>query len=551
MGRFIYNIWLLTLLCVLLLFSITVLTAQQEEKDKEKEEQKEQEKTKLNLPDVIIYGQEKIIREAGTKLNADEEKPNLLNLDLDYQFSILKAMPGEDKLLMMHGSPELGSATSVTAQFGNFNTPLLHLIHAQEFNKIDYNITALYHQSDGQFRNSQFSIANGRAHLGWNIRENLNILMNATYFYKTYGLHGSFINDLSRQAKYANGEIASHWNVSENSTADIHLHLANFELTQENDNNLLNLSESSVKIMAGYNQTIRKMQLTLGTKFWHDQSTNFSRDFDYFFFESMLTYPFMQYLSLNPALAIERVSDYESRVSPGLEIVFTPSPIIGVSAKANRYLEPYRTFNYWQQNPYLHTSEKHPVSDVALNLELNMEYQIIPNVSFRAGVSHKLISDYSYWQRDNITSLFKLEQFNDVALSKFIIGFDYNIADVAFLNAQLTYYDGSIDDNINTSIQKEIPYLAKYQVPVKIQFNLNSTATLSLQSLWSGARRFSVYTDRKLDSFMLVSAKIEKTMFTHYEFYIGSDNLLDDEFLMWENYPHIGLQFYLGIKAKW
>ena len=191
---------------------------------------------------MVIYGQEKVIREAGTILRANEEKPNLLNLDVDYQSSIMKSAPSEDKLLMSSSEPELGSATSVKAQFGNFNTPLLRVIHAQEFTKIDYNITARYHQSDGQYRNSQFSIANGRAHLGWNIRENFNVMMDANYFYKDYGLHGSAISELTRQVSYANGEFASHWDVSENSTAGIHLDCGSFELIEENSNNLQNLN---------------------------------------------------------------------------------------------------------------------------------------------------------------------------------------------------------------------------------------------------------------------------------------------------------------------
>ena len=47
------------------------------------------------------------------------------------------------------------------------------------------------------------------------------------------------------------------------------------------------------------------------------------------------------------------------------------------------------------------------------------------------------------------------------------------------------------------------------------------------------------------------SARFEKKMFHYFSFYVGGDNLLDDEYLMWENYPHPGLQFYFGIKAKW
>ncbi|MBD3290831.1 hypothetical protein GF337_18635 [candidate division KSB1 bacterium] len=545
--------YILLMFAIVAIFSAKVLTAQEsgQKKEQAQQQENEEEKTKLNLPDVIIYGQERTVRKAGSKLNTNQEKPNLLDLDVEYQSSTLKARPGGDKLMMTNGNPEFGSATSANMQYGNFNAQFLQLNHAREFEQADYNVSALYQHSDGQYRNSRFSIANGRTHVGWNARENLNFAFDAEYLYRDYGMHGAVLNDLSRKVTHAHGEFSSHWDISENSTADVQVQLGRFELLNENANNLSDAEESTIKFIADYKQALRKIQLNVRTKFWNNQLSNINRNLNFFILESVLIYPLGQSVSINPALAVERVSDYESRVSPGLEIVFTPHPKLGISAKANRYLKPHLFHDFWQDNHYLNASIPHTMSDIKLNSEMTVQYQIVQNLAIRAVVSHKQISDYYYWQNDSLTNLFQLARFNDISLSQAIFGFHYNVADRVMLRADIMYTDGSIDDEISGSDRKEIPYLAKFRIPFELRINFNKATVFSAQALWTGPRRTSVFTDREIDSYVLLSAQFERMLFSHFSAYVGGDNLLDDEFMMWENYPHTGLQFYFGIRAKW
>lgn len=540
----------LSIIIACLVFPITSYSfnnyqSDQDQKTDEERDQKESE-SNLNLPDVIIYGEEKSVKKTGRKIKAKEENVNLLDNDVKYHPSIYQPKLSPNKLFLSDEQKQSQISNIATFKFGSFNTPYLMLKRSQESEYYDYSASGTYQHSDGQFDNSQFSIGEANLQFDLNINPEFETTLAGNVYYSEYGLHGANIAGLKRKLTFGIAKFYSQWFLSSSSTASIDILLRQFN-SSDKTSAKSKLDEQTAGITGNFNRKFENYLLSVNAHYFH----NSYRANEYFNLNAGLTFPFSHFFSLNSSIAVEKVTSQHERLSPSLKLIFTPNARLGLSLKGSRYFNPQYCYDLWHQNPYISNNLNLIPENIKFDFTIDAEYRVLNELIVDAQISRRWIDDYSYWQREMITGVFELNQLNNIAITQLSGGVRYNFADRFVIHSQLSFFIDTIDNDSLAAADFAIPYLEAFRATTRLQTIFRRSILFEINSAWIGRRYTTLTKDNKLDDFFFIEIKVEKQMNSYLNILLGCKNLLNSEYDLWENYREMGLRFFIGLEGKW
>ncbi|HEX9973695.1 MAG TPA: hypothetical protein VGD14_16600, partial [bacterium] len=234
-----------------------------------------------------------------------------------------------------------------------------------------------------------------------------------------------------------------------------------------------------------------------------------------------------------------------------LEIVATLNAKLGVILKFSSGYSPLTYSNYWELNQFVSQRLQFIPSKKQLDAKLGMEVNPFSKVTVSGIVTYQKWDKYSFWVREAESGLYILNALKKVALTTVSLQTRINLLPNLKLDAGIQFAWDDVQADSVTGNVRHTPYLEKFRMPVSLGYQFDSTTEARLSFHWIGPRFISLNDDAKLSAFGLLQMNIEKRVQKHFSVYLKGDNLLNQNYQLWQNFPGMKLYFEIGINGNW
>lgn len=517
------------------------------------------EKTRLELPDVLIYGTDRSVRMTGEKVTSEQKDVKLIAPTTVYQ-SLAKELDSDSQKNYFQSSKwGSGSQTILQLNAGRFSQFGILAGRYQEFKNYNYSLQGNYNRSNGQFQNSQYSEGSLKAQAGIRFTPNFVISGNGCYQSSDYGLYGAEIEELARKISGGKFKINTQWSDSPDRAIEFTM---NYQRNNYHDRDTTNycadLAERNISLFSGFQTKLGSFPIAIHGLYQYSRLTpeNDSIASQKFLqFKSSLSFSIKHYVTLKPALIFENLALKPSfsgnLISPELEIVATPNDKLGVILKFSSGYSPLTYSNFWELNQFVSQRLQFIPSKKELDTKLGMEFNPFSKVTISGIVTYQKWDKYGYWVREAESGLFTLNALKNLALTTFSLQTRMTLLPNLKLDAGIQFVWDDVQADSATGNDRHTPYLERFRMPVSLGYQFDSTTEARLSFHWIGSRFISLHDDAKLAAFGLLQMNIEKRVQKHISAYLKGDNLLNQNYQLWQNFPGMKLYFEIGIKGNW
>ena len=516
-------------------------------------------KSGLELPDVIIYGKDKVVRKTGEKLDISGDDSKIVAPAMNYQPDIKSNISGE-KFYYQPSHAGTNSKKMILLNYGRFQQIRTEAGWWQEMDKLNFGVSGSYSRSDGQFENSQFVNGGIDAQFGGYLSPEFVIKTKGKYQFADFGLYGAEINNLTRKRRKSEISIDGQWLGSKNFSTNVELFYRNNNF-EDNDSasTLDKFSDSEFGLTTNYKTKFRGMRLSIAGFYYHNNFNNNTSNFDatqnYFQLNPGVTFAIKQLVVFKAGLIFQDLeitnSISETLFSPEIEIIFTPSQKVGFDFKASRGYTPMNYNNWWGKNPFLTNQFNLLPLKKKSDLKFGFEYSPLSTITFKNNLSRQDWENYAYWFRNSETGLFQLNRLDNVVLFTWNLQTEVNFSPkLKFAGGMQIIFDSIKNDTLSVK-NSCLPYQQQFYIPVNLSYKISQSSMALINFSWMGARKISFQNEDELAGFGLLSFELQKQLFNHYSIYLAGKNLLDQKNYLWQNYPGMGIYFEVGIKGNW
>lgn len=514
--------------------------------------------TRLNLPDVIIYGEDKAIRKAGEKINRLHERAKLIAPDVDF-IHIQKSSFVDQKSSFPGRIEKSGSRKRLQLSYGRFQEINLKAGWWQEHSKFHFSGSGEYSRSSGQYENSQYSKNNFESNFGTNLTNELALNSQLGIELLNYGIYGAQINGLKRNASNISFHLDNRWMESGNQSLFTSFHFRNSRFQDEGLNfKKSDLNEQQFGIEVNYHLKYRTAYFFIKTFYNHyDLQTTDGENLsqNYFRINPSLVFPLAKYLSFNLGIIYEDMeaqpSFSRSRLSPEIQVIFTPLNSLGVKFRGSRGFIPVKFSQWWERNLFI--SQNFGQTPIIRQYEFNLAVEYFPGtfLSVKSEFNRQRLKQGVYWKRNSESGLFELQRLDCYDVTEWRTTARLNISSKIVLEGGIIYTFDSIKDDSLQSQSPHLPYTEKISLPVNLKYRLNNTFLASIHFKLVGPRHVSLISDETLRGYGLFSIELEKRIYNYFSTYLVGNNLLNQDYQLWQGYPAMGIHLTLGIQANW
>jgi len=211
----------------------------------------------------------------------------------------------------------------------------------------------------------------------------------------------------------------------------------------------------------------------------------------------------------------------------------------------------FKTFtDWWGENPYISHSIPLRPDDVQFGFGLASDLEIIPDVKVHVNFTRSWYNRLFYWEQDSVTRFINLNEINKVKLTELQLGITAQLNDRTRLQMSFISYSDKLDSVAAISNLDRIPYRPDYRLPIRASIQLLQGMILTLTADVYGPRRNHLNANSRLPGFGLMNASLTKDFGEKFSAILTVRNLLDSEYVIWENYPEMGVNVLAGLRAK-
>lgn len=367
-------------------------------------------------------------------------------------------------------------------------------------------------------------------------------------------------DDIKQRFQHVNGEIEFSSNYKEKDKLN---HL--FRLGFHYFNDLYETRESEVNFLASFDKSFKAgrsdfnhaVALDLGLEFLGYRDSISSSSPFFFQFKPMYRLIFSQYrfqAGLDVNLA---ATDSPSGSSVGLDVFpLLKAEVIVIESKLSAYAEiaGERTINSFRglavENPFIISTPEVAYTDEQIRIGGGITGNA-GGVNFEAGVSYSLVKDMPLYVTDT-AELFKNRFsviYDDINLLKVKAGAGYVKAGQFSAKLMAGYY------YYNASSELKAWHLPEYEIDFDAGYTFLEKYTVKVSALASGGRYAPVWNEGEVSAVQLkgafdLGAGFEYEVNHMITAYADVNNILNQHYQLWYNYPVQGILAMIGAKIS-
>ncbi|NOZ62799.1 MAG: TonB-dependent receptor [Calditrichaeota bacterium] len=514
---------------------------------------KQQKKSaRLQLPDEIIYGQNKSRRIVKKNKKTFSSEISLLPAKVASLSPVIEF--AANKSVFSRSENTKDARKSLLLHWGRFQDANFAGTWSQQTRLVNFRAAGQFRRIGGQFENSQFQRTVIAADVSRSVTENLSAALSLDGNVRDYGLFQArqsnaatrdvqqlqtdfFVNYLNEKGHALNGRIFYRGNHFEDA-----------------DSAKVSQKDRWFGFNFDYSKKINATLLSVSSDYQHN---SFGENQQQSIFEGKLGIGFapLHFLRVKVSAFYQdvEVSELQSRTkfSPELELIFTPLENFGGKIFAKREIAPIAFDRWFQANPYLDFSANLQPMEKDLQLGASFEYLPAENLDLRADLKIEKTKNDVYWTQSPQTGLFGLNRLESTTVTKFSLAAAWDLAPNIRLDGKFmaTFY--SIGDDSLRAADAHLPYTENFSLPLSLEWQFARSWRFDLGMNWVGSRFTAVQRNEKLPSFLWLSAKLEKRIFSQYRLFLQGTNLLNQAVEIWQNFPERGVSLLAGVRAEW
>lgn len=517
------------------------------------------ESSQLKLPDVIIYGKDKFVREAGKKIIFDRDTPKIIAPSSLFQ-PLQKPDFSAKKGYFQPGEESISSQTKIQLNYGRFQQFGISAAWWKEVSRLDAGLHGFYRRSKGQYENSQFYAGQMRAQLGGELSEKFSVFTTVSFDVKNYGLYGAKIADLSRNVQSLELNLESKWNISQNQFLDWALVFDNRGFEDKHAaSNEEKLGEFIFGIRAAHSVRFKTIQFLTNILYqnyeFNIKTTDSSLTQNYLLINSTIGKTFGKIVTARAGVIFELLnysdSFSETQFSPNVEIILAPSQQLGFKFSLQQNYLPTYFNDWWKINPFIAPEININPAKNLYKIDAAGEFLPINSLSFKSNLKLQRLKNYLYWQKDSTSGLFDLSRLSYLTLISWHSSAEISLSSQLKFSSGLNFNFYKIDDKKLTAANSNLPYAEKYRIPCKLRFEIANSFLAEVGFEWMGPRWVSLEGKEKLAGYSVLTFFVQKQFQRHFALFFSGNNLSDEKYDHWQNYPATGVFIEGGLKGSW
>lgn len=516
----------------------------------------------LELPDVLILGEDRYHRLVKNKKNLTPDTPEIVQQESSYAPLTFWSNRESDK---PHVGPDSAAATRTWAGLkgGTFFSVEGDVGHWRAIPKGDVLAAAWIDRSEGQFDNTKYTRGGINGKIDYDLNEQATVIAKVAYDHHAYGLYNTGFFHENGHRSGGGGLVSAdlHYAVNKISAGSIGLEFGGLSL----------LSDTTGVEADHSGDFYYKLRFNCTTQYRKTQffaRGNFSRETFEVTSDSSAQKNSMSTLGveilqpLSPLFSAALGVDYQgfksdstaslSRIAPFGRINFVPNDKVGASLQFSTGLR-YNTFEeFWRQNPYVSHRVLLQPSQEKFGIKFDIDLQASKSVKLHAGFHRQWMEKLPYWQADTLNGFTSLPFLSDVEITEVEVGAVAELGKNARLYVSFIDYADDISEQatMGTGRLNQIPYRPSFRLPVRASFRLPAQINLMMTADLIGERRKNLVGNAALPVHVLIHLDLNKQFSEKITAIVTVRNLLNTRYSVWENFPEMGFVISAGARLR-
>ncbi len=514
--------------------------------------------SQLDLPDVLILGQDKSKRGITDKQDATQAPPALLKAEKTYEpvsiwFTRESVKPEIEKKSQISNSQSWGQLSG-----GGFTTLSADAGHWQNYSGGDWGLHGWVNKSGGQYKNSRYLSGAIAGKSSFTPGPHVTALLKAEYNLNQKGLFNAMnSNNFERKMNtiYFGSELI--YDLPGSSNALLGFNVDKTGLKSDTTVQFEKRDNFSYNLYFNYSKTFPVVKITASGRYVRETSSfgTDSADVKDSFGEAGLEIQ----SQISTKMIIAAGAGYqvnttgpvtnESLLSPYAKLNIMPDRRLGLSLRYQSGLT-FKTFSeLLTENPFLFYTVPLTVEKEKHAVLFNIDYEPVSKLKMHAGIKHRIMDNLTYWESDSTTQLVRLNIMQNPVLTDISFGIHLKVSEQTQIQANYIHLIDKIDKNKTLTNSDKIPYRPAYRIPVNASFELLKGTFLLVDADIYGPRKSGLDSGEDLPAFTLVNAGLKQN-FGKINALVSVRNIFDSEYALWKYFPEMGIHIIVGVSAK-
>jgi hypothetical protein len=509
----------------------------------------EADSSRIELPEVVILGQDRSVRLAGSKQRSGDDQPRLIKPE--YQSLSLFARRDNSRPLANDAAAARERLLWAGAGAGSFASLKADGGFSGKFPWGSARLSGWLDRSKGAFDNSQHSDGGLLAAATTPLQPLLQGGAQAEMNWLTRGLHGAVPPEMTRSARWSALQGQADWAIDANSSARAGLQLGGAGVTSDTSGREWRHTGTLIVGLHGdYLWQRESVTLRASAAYSRESLSQDGDSLDQVAGFGQLNAE-VQTALLRPLLLTAGVGYQElagGRFAPSLRLAFLPNDRWGLSLAAWAGLR-YQSFRErLRENPCLDHALHLAADDSPLSVQLRTDFRPTGTMVFQLAVYHALFDRLHYWERMEETGLIGLHQAGDVRLTEFQFSGRFGLAGGMMLQGELQLNSDHLEHATPLGASDRIPYRPDYTARASLAMPLPWQVQLQARIEMIGERRRGLDKEGRLPGYLLLNAGADRAFGHHVTAGVQVENLLDRAYVVWEGYDEPGIRLMANLK---
>lgn len=425
----------------------------------------------------------------------------------------------------------------------------------QQFTRNELKLRAFYLQNDGAFANNRLRTGIFSGQLSNQINPHFRINPNLTYTFRNYQLQTAPEPQTERKWQH----LDFFGNVPIQTS---HKSLAMFQLRFEH----INLLEKSPARQSPFENSENTIYLTAKYFYRFDHSVlifdvNFLHNSFRFLADSttadllsnvktQMVHQFNPYFSVAAGVTLSNFSINETEAAtrwlPYGKIIFARKNRWGIYLTASRKLE-YQTFQtLWQLNPYLEMPNHLAITEYDYTLGASLELVPLPGWEIKLIAEQNKLMNAGYFAP--VSYLYRYQRLPEATETIIRPQLRWQIHPALQVEWEASISHFQLDSTVSTS---HLPFRENVGSKFQLDYDLAAFGNLRLGAQFIGTRYADFARLHQIDSVVLVNLYYAKKYNEYVTLFAQIQNLLNQDYFIWEGYREPGIYFLAGVSGKW
>ncbi len=513
--------------------------------------------SRIELPEVVILGQDRAMRLVENKKNSSRELPRLLMPE----FAPVSIWSRRDASRVVAGDARPAQTQRYWAGLtgGSHVSALADGGFWRQLARGEVRLAARMERSDGAFENSQLARAGLQARIKGPLQPNLTGEADIGYEHLEQGAHGALLPRLERSANTTSLRAAAEYRPAPDARANAALTVGNTSLNSDTSGAAWRHSDHFRLGLAGdYTRTWKHWRMTGAAAYERETlgSDRDSTDIRATRNEVRLEVQTTPFAGMRTTLGIgwqncSADSGDLSRLAALAQVAWLPTPRWGITLAVTSGLTAINYTSRLQENPWLAHVLPLVSDDRPLAVQLKAETRPFQALAVHALAWYAQQASYSYWERNPESGLFNLRRVQDVRLSELQFGATGNITTTVRLQGSLSLNSDHLQHPGARGGDDRIPYRPDYLIRGRMEMPLPARVALEGEAELIGERRRGLELPGRLPEVFLLHARLSRAFGAHLHGHFSIRNLLNREYVIWEGYQEPGVQLFLGLRYSY